>query len=33
MFCLRQSNFILITVNSQVPDLVQFQLLSLVNSC
>lgn len=33
MFCLRQSNFILITVNSQVPDLAQFQLLSLVNSC
>lgn len=32
MFCLRQSNFILITVNSQVPDLAQFQLLSLVNS-
>lgn len=32
MFCLRQSSFILITVNSQVPDLAQFQLLSLVNS-
>lgn len=33
MFCPRQSNFILITVNSQVPDISQFQLLSLVNSC
>lgn len=33
MFCLRQSSFVLITVNSQVPDLAQFRLFSLVKSC